>query len=110
MTIDIFFNWPPGSNLARISVGQSNSKDLNFMFGIGIVRKNEPDKIYYMGERWIAAEKVNLDFFVKRDDYVVIERKIKNSEKIETRNTWDINKEWPPTAIGNMSTNTPWNF
>lgn len=110
MSINILFNWPPGQDSARIILGSPNVNDKEFDFRIGVILKNNADKIYWQKE-WISGEDIqDIAFNVKRGDKIVVERKQRNKQDSETRNTWDIDKEWPSTATGATSTNTPWNF
>lgn len=111
MKLSIDFNWPK-SNSAHVSIGMPNIKDKEWDFRIGIVQKDKSDIICWIKPGWFSGDEMEKEITldVKRGDKVVVERKKKGAEKTETRNTWDIDKEWPLEAHGASMTNIPWYF
>lgn len=110
MNLSITFNWPPPDH-ARVSFGTPNIKDKDWEFRIGVVTQEDKDKIYWLKPGWFSGEiEKEIIFDVERGSKVVVERKRKNAEKAETRNIWDINREWPAEAQGASSTVIPWYF
>ena len=111
MNLTIHFNWPPACDSARVILGTPSTNDVGIDFRVGVIPHDETDKIYWAKPGWFAGElQEELTFDVKRDDKLVVERKTTGSDKIATRNIWDINKEWPVTAHGESMTVVPWYF
>lgn len=112
MRINIQFNWPMGQDAAGVEIGQPNSEDNNIDFRIGVVPKDQHDKIYYQHVGWIYGQQIasNIKFTVSRGDRVVVERRNHGNEEILTTNVWDIDKEWPREAYGPSLTFAPWYF
>ncbi|MCC7004815.1 hypothetical protein IT397_02775 [Candidatus Nomurabacteria bacterium] len=111
MKLSIDFNWTLQTDSARVALGMFNIKDKDYEFHVGIVKKEEKNKIYWLKPGWFSCDiKEEITFDVRRVDKIVIERKKKKTDKIQKIGMWDIEKEWPPEAHGASFTNVPWFF
>ena len=111
MDISILFNWPPAQDSARVSFGGPTIDDMEYEFRVGVIKKDEQNKIYWLKPGWVHAPDIHqIKFDVKTGEKIVVEKKRKGDEKITTRNIWDIEKEWPEKAAGGASVNVPWTF
>jgi len=111
MNISILFNWPPGQNSASVSFSGLTVDDIKHEFRVGIIRKNEEDKIYWLKPGWVDAENMHeIKFDMQIGEKVVVEKKKKGSKEVLTRNIWDIEEKWPSSAVGSSSTVIPWTF
>lgn len=111
MDILIFFNWPPGKDSVSISFNGPTINDMEYEFRIGIIRKNEKDKIFWLKAGWVSAENIHeIKFNTRMGEKVIVEKKKKAGKEILTRNIWDIEEEWPEKASGSTSISVPWSF
>jgi len=110
MNLTINFNWPTGENSASVEMAQPNVNDIDMEFRVGVVPKEHPDKIAWHNSGWVVGDRdmKRVVFRVKQGDKVVVERKKKGEEEIQTRNEWDVNEEWPTEAHGAAMTVVPW--
>lgn len=110
MNLSIHFNWPPPDS-ARVHMGSPNLSDKDWEFRIGVNPKDKKNIIYWVKPGWFVGENMKeIIFDVNRGDEVVVERKRKDSDKVETRNTWNIDEHWPAEAHGPSLTIIPWYF
>lgn len=108
MNLSITFNWPPPDK-ALVSFGMPSVDDLKMEFRVGVIPKDQKDKIFWFNEGWFhASAEAELQFGVERGDIVVVERRAGSSEEPETRNRWDTDEMWPAEAKGATSVSTPW--
>ncbi len=112
MNLTINFNWPTGEDSASVEMAGPNLEDANLEFRIGVVPKEHPNKIAWHNAGWTTGDREmeQIVFRVRHGDKVVVERKKKGEERIETRSEWDISAEWPPEAHGSAMTVVPWYF
>ena len=111
MDISILFNWPPSEESARISFGGLTIEDLKREFRVGVIKKNEEDKIYWLKPGWTDANNMHgITFNTRIGEKVVVEKKKKGTAEILTRHVWDIEEKWPVKASGLSSVSIPWSF
>ena len=109
MKLQIHFNYP--TNKASVSCGASTTDDEKMDFRLGVIPESDPKNIRWIQPGWFSGSSKDVQgFAVGRKDKVVFERKSSNAKETETRNTIDINKQWPLNAEGMTSVETPWEF
>ncbi len=109
MKISILFNWPPGENSARVSVGRQTQEDTEKNFRVGIVPKGERDKISWLKNDSIINDRIDeFTTDVSRGDKVVVDLIEKTGAS--KRSVWDTEEKWPIEAMGASSTEVPWYF
>ena len=112
MHLSITFNWPIGQDSASVEIGRPNIVDKEFEFRIGVVVKDRQDKIGWYKAGWLshqAIENERINFFVKRDDVVIVEKRTINSSGV-SRFEWKIVEKWPSEACGEKLTVIGWDF
>lgn len=109
MKISILFNWPPGENSARVTVGRQTQEDSEKKFKVGVVPKGEKDKILWLRKDPIIDDKID-EFVmdVTRGDKIVVDVIEKTGSS--KRGVWDTAEKWPAEATGESSTEVPWYF
>lgn len=111
MDISILFNWPPDKDSARVSLAGPTIDDTGHEFRVGIIKKSEKDKIYWLKPGWVDAKNIHeIKFDMRIGEKVVVEKKKKGGEEILTRNMWDIEEKWPEKAYGETSVSIRWSF
>lgn len=107
MRLSIDFNWPPNS--ARVSLGAPNVNDIECEFRIGVIPRDQTNKIHWIEPGWFKGDQDdNVTFDLTRGDKVVVEKRKREDQSEHAKNIWDIDKEWPPEAVGDSFTNVPW--
>ena len=109
MKISILFNWPPGENSARVSVGRQTQEDAEKSFKVGIVPNGERDKIVWLKDAPIIDDGIDeYTTDVVRGDKIVVDLIDKTGKS--KRDFWDTDEKWPIEATGVSSTEVPWYF
>lgn len=105
------YNWPPAEESVRISLNGQTIEDENFVFRVGVIRKDNPSGVYWQGKDWLSSEEVTkLNFDIKCNDKIAVCKKRKNAEEIVFKNIWDTGKDWPIEANGASTTIIPFEF
>jgi hypothetical protein len=110
MQLSIIFNTKP--DLVHVTFGMYTVKDMDFEFRVGLIKKEESDRIYWFEEGWFfepSAEK-EIKFNANRGDKITVERKKKPGDSIEIVKIWDTQEDWPPEAYGDAVTVVSWYF
>src|SRR3989344_4400745 len=112
MNLTINFNWPTGEDSASVEVSQPNVNDADTEFRVGVIPKEHSGKIAWHNSGWGVGDRdmERIVFLVKQGDKVLVERRKKGEEKVQTRNEWDINEHWPAEAHDATMTVVPWYF
>lgn len=110
MNLSISFNWPLGEDSVAVDFGQPNVNDAEIEFRIGVVPEKYPDKVAWHKSGWVVGSSAMTDiqFLAKRGDTIIVERRKSGMEKVETRNSWNIDEHWPAEAYGASMTVVPW--
>lgn len=111
MNLDIFFNWPPGENSARIDLGIPNVDDSNKEYRVGVMPKGQANMIAWHNAGWIHGEDVHNQFQgrVDRGDKVVVEQRLTGEdEEVAARLIVDTERDWPAEAEGPTQANVGW--
>jgi hypothetical protein len=111
MKIAFDYNWPPGNRFVRVSFGLANMEDKTSLFRVGVVRKEDPSKVYYWRREseWLTHEELQkVTFDAQRGDKVTVSKKGTEKEQIRHRYFWDTEKEWPAEADGGSMTEVPY--
>ncbi len=104
MTFSVLFNWPFGENSARFSLGMPNASDSGSQFRVGIIEKNEPDKIKWLKPGWVNHDEITkVDGYIKRGDHLVIEQRNKGTQAVTGRIRFNSDARWPAEANGRTS-------
>ncbi|MEN6511783.1 MAG: hypothetical protein ABFD00_08125 [Chloroherpetonaceae bacterium] len=111
MTINFMYNWPPAENSIRISLNGQTIEDKNFVFRLGVIKKNNPNGVYWQGKNWLSDEEISkLNFDIKCGDKIAVCKKRRDTEEIVFKNIWDTERDWPAEASGASTTVIPFEF
>ena len=112
MQISISFNWPIGTNSARVSFGAFNVEDPNHLVKVGVITKIDPEHVHWLKAEFLDVGMLSgMTFDVERGDKVVVQKYAKDDKITPIGSyTWDINEKWPAEATGKTTTDIPWTF
>ena len=112
MKLDIFFNWPPGENSARVDLGMANVEDVQKDFRVGVMPATHPGRIAWHEAGWVRGRNVEgkFQFSVKRGDKVVVEQRLSGEENADAKLVIDTDEKWPAEAHGPTHVDQGWTF
>ncbi|GEM_PF-6960775 len=113
MKISFLYNWPIGrGNLVRVSFGVSTVEDIDFLFQIEVLKRDNATRIYQKdGAEWLSNEQLGeVEFDLERGDKITVYKRNKESDTPVSKVSWDTNSDWPAEARGASSTVVPYDF
>lgn len=101
-----------GKDLVSISLSAQTLPDQEYFYRVGVVPKTDNTLVDWQGEtEWMSHEDIGkLQFASELGDKIVVDKKNIKTGKIEGRNIWDTQEDWPAGANGGTSVSVPFDF
>ncbi len=113
MKITFIYNWPiVRGNFVRVSFGVSTVEDVDLLFQIEVLKKDNATRIYKKDDaEWLSNEQLGeVEFDLERGDKITVYKRNKESGTHASKVSWDTNSDWPAEACGASSTVVPYDF
>jgi hypothetical protein len=105
MKISIFYNWPLGEDSARVSLGMPSEEDIKYQFRLGVIEGT--DSGGWINPGWVNHDQIDqLSTSIKKGWKIKLEKKDKETGKVEAIPGIDSLQEWPNDATGETSVDT----